>query len=485
MADDRLKPDDANGNGRPVATAAQSSQSSSTATADVEPHETPDIPEIEGSDEEVAHRIEEIPADEGAAVLENLPPDKAADVAEYLDPDTAGRILSEMDPTAAGLVVSDMEAAEASMVLAAMDPDDAVDVLEHVNEKLHDEIVREMDPEDAEQVLALENYPPDTAGGIMTSQVTALYEYLPVEDAIAQLRKLNEELEQMFYVYVIDRRGHLVGVLSMRDLILAKPTTLLRDIMRGNVRSVPASQDQEHVARLMRRLGYLAMPVVDDRNKLVGLITFDDVADVLEEEATEDVQKMFGAGAEERLSSPWTFSFKKRVVWLLVNLVTAFMAAAVVGMFEDMISKFAVLAFYMPVIAGMGGNASAQAMAVAVRGLALGHVDRRLLIRVMYRQFFVGLLTGVIIGLTTATVAWTFHNDRGPDGHGPGSMLGVVVALALIINHTLACVSGAGIPFVMKWLGFDPAQSSTIFATTITDVVGFFALLGLAAVMLT
>jgi magnesium transporter len=477
MADDRIHPLDdhadaaGKGNGRAVATLKP-------APAPRPPER--EVPEeaLEGSDEDVAHRIEDIPADEGAAVLENLPPGKAADVAEYLDPDTAGRILTEMTPEAAGAVVSDMEAPEASMVLAAMDPDDAVDVLEHVDEKLHDEIVREMDAEDAEDVLALEQYPPDTAGGIMTTEVTALYEYLPVEDAIAQLRKLNEELEQMFYVYVIDRRGHLVGVLSMRDLILAQPTTLLREIMKPNVRSVPATMDQEAVARLMRRLGYLAMPVVDEKHRLVGLITFDDVADVLEEEATEDVQRMFGAGAEERLNSPWTFSFKKRVVWLLVNLVTAFMAAAVVGMFEDMIAKLAVLAFYMPIIAGMGGNASAQAMAVAVRGLALGRVDRALLWRVMYRQFLVGLLTGVIIGLATASVAWTFHSNHGPT-------LGVVVALALIINHALACVTGAGIPFVMKWLGFDPAQSATIFATTITDVVGFFALLGLAAVMLT
>jgi magnesium transporter len=452
----------------------------SAGAAVAEEIETESVPDIVGSDEDFAHRIEDIPANEGAAVLENLPPGKAAHIAEYLDPETAGRIFSEMDPTAAGLVVSDMEAAEASMVLAAMDPDDAVDVLEHVNEKLHDEIVREMDPEDAEDVLALEQYEPDTAGGIMTSQVTALYEYLPVEDAIAQLRKLNSELEQMFYVYVIDRRGHLVGVLSMRDLILAQPSTLLRDIMRTNVTSVRVTMDQEHVAQTMRKLGFLAMPVVDEKNRLVGLITIDDVADVLEEEATEDVQRMFGAGAEERLTSPWLFSFRTRIIWLLVNLGTAFMAAAVVGMFEDMISKLAVLAFYMPVIAGMGGNASAQAMAVAVRGLALGKVDRRLLTRVMYRQLLVGALTGIIIGLLTATVAWTFHNDP----NGPGMKLGVVVALALIINHSLACVTGAGIPFVMRSLGFDPAQSSTIFATTITDVVGFFALLGLAALML-
>ena len=211
---------------------------------------------------------------------------------------------------------------------------------------------------------------------------------------------------------------------------------------------------------------------VDDPERAPG-----SVVDVMEEEATEDVQRMFGAGAEERLTSPWIFSFRKRVPWLMVNLVTAFMAGAVVGVFEDTISRIAVLAVYMPIIAGMGGNASAQAMAVAVRGIALGEVDRALLGRVLYRQAMVGLLNGIVIGGITGLVAILFHQDR-------GVALGVVVFAALVINHSLAPVSGAALPFVMKKLGFDPAQSATIFATTITDVVGFFALLGLAYVFL-
>ena len=438
---------------------------------DAHPRDVADAPR------DVAARIEEIPAADGADVLETMPPGEAADVAEYLDPTTAGAILSEMDPALAATVVSDMEAPEASMVLAAMHPDDRVDVLEHIPAPMHDAIVGEMNAEDVEEVRQLEQYPPDTAGGIMTTDVTALYEYLSVGEAINQLRELNETLEQMFYVYVIDRRGHLIGVLSMRDLILARPDRLLRQIMRTNVVSVPATLDQEQVARLMRRFGYLAMPVVDGRNRLVGIVTLDDVVDVVEEEATEDVQKMFGAGAEERLTSPWVFSFQKRVWWLLVNLATAFMAAAVVGLFSETIQKWVVLAFYMPVIAGMGGNASAQAMAVAVRGLALGQVDRTLLGRVLVRQFLVGLLTGVVIGLITGAIAAIFHHDQ-------GWSLAMVVTLALIINHTLATVSGAGIPFIMNSLGFDPAQSATIFATTVTDVGGFFSLLGLAAIFL-
>jgi magnesium transporter len=432
---------------------------------------------------DVATRIEEIPAADGADVLEDLPVGDAADVAEYLDPETAGAILSEMDPTLAASVLADMEAPEASMVVAAMDPDDAVDILEHVPAPQHDAILREMKHEEAEEVRALERYPPDTAGGIMTTEVTALPEDLTVGQAIEELRRLNEELEQMFYVYVVDRRRHLVGVLSMRDLILARPERRLSKIMRTEIRSVPATMDQEEVARIMRRYGYLALPVVDDRNRLVGLITFDDAADVIEEEATEDVQKMAGAGPEERLTSPWTYSFRKRIGWLQVNLATAFLAAAVIGVFQETIAAVPILAAYQTIVSGMGGNASAQAMAVAIRGIALGEVDRKLLGKILYREVIVGLLSGITIGLTTAAIAFAFHHHDAahPDaGLRQGLILGLVVFLALVINHINATVTGVAIPFIMKRLGFDPAQSATIFATTFTDCGGFFVTLWLA-----
>src|SRR3954452_10138773 len=312
----------------------------------------------------VADRIEEISPVDGAAVMENLTVANAADVAGILDPETAGRILARMDSRIAATVITDMPAPEASMVLAAMDPDDRVDILQYVPEPLHAELMREFTPQDAAEVRQLEQYPRDTAGGIMTTQVTSLPEDITAEQAIAELRRLNEELEQMFYVYVVDRRGHLVGVLSMRDLILARPERRLSKIMRTEIRSVPATMDQEEVARIMRRYGYLALPVVDDRNRLAGLITFDDAADVIEEEATEDVQKMAGAGPEERLTSPWTYSFRKRIGWLQVNLLTAFLAAAGIGVFRDTIAGVPILAACQTIVSAMGGNASAQAMAV-------------------------------------------------------------------------------------------------------------------------
>ena len=427
---------------------------------------------------EVAEKIEEIPAADGAVVMEALPSGQAADVAEYLDPRTAGNILSQMDPTLAASVITDMEPPEASMVLEAMDPDDRVDVLEHVSGPLHDRLLAEMPADDAADIRDLGQYPPDSAGGIMTTDVTALPEDLTVGEAISELRRLNEELEQMFYVYVVDRRRHLIGVLSMRDLILARPEKRLHEIMRPNVSSVPATMDQEEVARLFRKYNYLAMPVVDARNRLLGIITVDDVVRVLETEATEDVQKMFGAGAEERLNSPWQFSFKKRVFWLEVNLGTAFLAAAVVGWFKDTIEALPILAAYQTIVSGMGGNAGAQAMAVAIRGIALGQVDRALLKKLFWREFIVGLLTGVTIGATTWAIAVIFHHEH------HGIVLGFVICLALVLNHVNACVSGVAIPFVMKWFGFDPAQSATIFATTFTDCGGFFATLGLAHLLM-
>jgi magnesium transporter len=423
----------------------------------------------------IAHAIEEIPPADGADMLENLPPDQAADVAEFLDPETAAAVLSEMDPALAASVVTDMEPPEAAMVLSEMDPDDRVDVLGHVTPALRETLLAEMDVAEAAEVRNLRQYPPDTAGGIMTTEVTALPDNLTVQQAVDELRRLNETLEQMFYVYVVDRQGRLVGVLSMRDLILAPPDRRIRDIARRNVVSVPADTDQEEVAQLMRKYKYLAIPVTDSRNRLLGLITVDDVVDVIQDEATEDVQRMAGAGAEERLTSPWQFSFRKRIWWLEVNLATAFMAAAVIAIFQDTIQKLAILAAYQTIVSGMGGNASAQAMAVAIRGIALGEVDRSLLKQILYRELIVGLLSGFVIGLTTAVVAMIFNYSN------HGVILGIIVMVALVLNHAIACVSGVAIPFVMKWLGFDPAQSATIFATTVTDCCGFFATLGLAS----
>ncbi len=437
---------------------------------------SPEAPPVKRAPSYLAHTIEEIPPADGAEILANLDPREAAQVAEFLDPSTSANVLAQMDAQDAAAVIGAMEPPEAAMVLTEMDPDDAVDVLGHFDQPHREALLDEMGAKEAADVRSLREFAPDSAGGIMTTDITALPQDLTAQQAIDELRRLNETLEQMFYVYVVDRARRLVGVLSMRDLILARPERRIADIMRRNVVAVPATMDQEEVARLIRKYKYMAVPVTDKQSRLLGLITVDDVVDVIQEEATEDVQKMAGAGAEERLTSPWHFSFRKRIWWLEVNLATAFMAAAVIAIFQDTIKQLAILAAYQTIVSGMGGNASAQAMAVAIRGIALGEVDRSLLKRILYREFIVGLLSGVTIGITTGLIAMCFNWSN------HGVILGLIVMVALIINHVMACITGVAVPFVMKWMGFDPAQSATIFATTVTDCCGFFATLGLASV---
>src|ERR1051325_11159939 len=398
-----------------------------------------DLPRPADPPRDIAQRIEDLPPSDGAAILQKLPKDLAADVTEYLDPNTAAAVLVEMDPTLAAAVIHDMEPPEASMVLAAIPPDDRVDVLEHIPRALHETLLGEMTAAEAAETRELEKYPPDTAGGIMTPQVTALEESLSVEVAISELRRLNETLEQMFYVYVVDRRRHLVGVLSMRDLIMSRPEKRLAQIMHPNGMSVAATMDQGQGGDNFPKRNYLGMPVVDERNRLLGIITSDDVMDVIQEEANEDVRKLFGAGVEERLTSPWQLSFRKRVWWLQFNLATAFLAAAVVGIFKQTIEALPILAAYQTIVSGMGGNASAQAMAVAIRGIALGEVDYAMLRRILYREVIVRLLSGIVIGITTAIIAATFHYSE------HGVLLGIVVMLALVINHVMACISGVSI----------------------------------------
>ena len=436
-----------------------------------------DLSEKAADTTRISGQMEDIPAADAAHLLEHLNPEQSSEVAAYLDPVTAGHVLAEMDPRDAARVIEGMPAPEASMVLAAMDADDRVDVLAKVSDTLHEQLLTELTPEDASEVRELEQYPPDSAGGIMTPQVTALPENLTVEQAIDELRRLRSEIGEMFYVYLVDKHHRLKGVINMRDLILAPPASPLPTVARPDVTSIPASMDQENVAELFRRYNYLALPVVSPGGRLLGIVTVDDVVDIISQEATEDLQRLSGAGPEERLSSPWQFSFRKRIIWLIVNLATAFAAATVVGVFEDTIARAAILAVYLPIVAGMGGNASAQAMAVAIRGIALGEMDESRLRKVLKRELLVGVTSGLVIGLLTASIAWTVHYDH-------GLTLGIAVAGALVLTMASACLAGVAVPFAMRALGFDPAQSATIFITTVTDFVGFLSFLGLAYLLM-
>ena len=412
---------------------------------------------------EIAEELEDLPEEETLQILHRLPREVASDVLEQLRPRLSARLISHLDRD------------EASGLLEGMEPDDAVDVIERLPRKEQEELLGRMGAEEAKVLEELRAYPPDTAGGIMSPEVVALSQGLTVEEAIEELRRVAEEAETIYYAYVVDEERRLLGVLSMRDLTLSPPWRRLSEIMIRDVLKVDVAMDKEEVARLFDRYNYLALPVVDPENRLLGIVTVDDVLDVMRQEATEDMHKLVGVAVEERVFSPIGSSLRRRLPWLYINLVTAFLAAGVVALFEGTIARMATLAIFMPIIAGQGGNAGVQTVMVIVRGIALGEVEPGEGWRALSKELALGLLNGLAIGLPVALIALAWRGDP---------LLGLVVGLAMFLNMIIAGLFGAAIPLGLRILGLDPALSASIFLTTATDVFGFLFLLGLATFIL-
>jgi magnesium transporter len=279
----------------------------------------------------------------------------------------------------------------------------------------------------------------------------------------------------VFYLYVVDARRHLVGVTSLRRLLLVSPETPLKRLMTPDVISARVDTDQEEVARLVASYNLLAVPVVDEENKLVGVVTVDDVIDVIKDEATEDLLRLAGVSGDERIATPPGEALRKRLPWLGVNLVTAFVAASVVALFESTIEQVTALAVFMPIVAGMGGNAATQTLTVVVRGLALGELSWANARKALVKETLIGIGNGAVLGVIAAGVAWATKGDP---------MLGVLLGVAMVCNMAVAATAGTLVPLGLKALKVDPALASSVFITTFTDVVGFASFLGLATVFI-
>jgi magnesium transporter len=308
----------------------------------------------------------------------------------------------------------------------------------------------------------------------MNPKVFALSEEVTAAEAITALQE-SRDVEMVFYLYVIDARRHLVGVVSLRRLLLVPPSTPLKRIMTTDLISVRADMDQEEVARQVASYNLLAIPVVDEENKLVGVITVDDVIDVIKDEATEDVYRLAGVASDDRVLTPPSESLRKRLPWLVINLGTAFLAASVVGAFESTIGVVTALAVFMPVVAGMGGNAATQTLTVIVRGIAIGELTWANTRKALFKEAVVGIGNGVACGAIGALVVWLFKGD---------AVLGGILALAMILNMFVAATAGTLIPLSLRALKVDPALGSSVFITTLTDVFGFLSFLGLGALFL-
>jgi magnesium transporter len=410
-----------------------------------------------------------------AQVFSELP-DKDREAAFSLLAERNGRLameaISELGPEAGAALLATRSAEEIAKLAQEIPSDDAAALIDYLPEELSAAVLDLMRPKESGVVENLLEYDEQTAGRIMNPHVFALSEDMTVGEAITELQT-NRDVEMVFYLYVVDERRHLVGVVSLRRLLLVSPETPLKRIMTADLISARADMDQEEVARQVASYNLLAIPVVDEENKLVGVITVDDVIDVIKDEATEDIYRLAGVSGDEKVFTPAGESLRKRLPWLGVNLATAFLAAAVVGLFTNTIDLFPILAVFMPIVAGMGGNAATQTLTVIVRGIALGELSWANSRKALLKEAAVGIGNGLVLGLVAAGVAWATRGDP---------VLGLVLGAAMVINMFVAATAGVLVPLGLRAAKIDPALASSVFITTLTDVFGFFSFLGLATV---
>ena len=405
-------------------------------------------------------------------------PEKEREAAFSVLADRNGRLameaISELGPEAGAGLLATRPAEEIAKLAQEIPSDDAAALIDYLPEDLSSAVLDLMRPKESGVVENLLEYDEPTAGRILNPHVFALNEDVTVGEAITELQS-NRDVEMVVYLYVVDDRRHLVGVVSLRRLLLVSPETPLKRIMTADIISARVDTDQEEVARQVASYNLLAIPVVDEENKLVGVITVDDVIDVIKDEATEDIYRLAGVAGDERAFTPAMESLRKRLPWLGVNLVTAFLAAAVVSMFEGTIRQVTALAVFMPIVAGMGGNAATQTLTVIVRGIALGELNWANSRKALIKEAVVGLGNGVVLGLVAAAVAWATRGNP---------VLGLLLCAAMILNMFVAATAGTLVPLGLRAVNVDPALASSVFITTMTDVFGFASFLGLATLFL-
>lgn len=382
--------------------------------------------------------------------------------------------VSELGQEAGAALLGTRSAEDIARLAQEIPSDDAAALIDYLPEDLSAAVLDLMRPKESGVVENLLEYDEQTAGRIMNPHVFALSEEMTVGQAIAELQGARD-VEMVFYLYVVDERRHLVGVTSLRRLLLVAPETPLKRIMTSDLISARVDTDQEEVARQVASYNLLAIPVVDQENKLVGVITVDDVIDVIKDEATEDILRLAGVSGDERVFTPARESLKLRFPWLAVNLATAFLAASVVALFEGTISQLTVLAIFMPIVAGMGGNAATQTLTVIVRGIALGELTWSNARKALIKEVTVGVSNGLATGLIAAAVVALFRGDP---------VIGALLGVAMLFNLMVAAVAGTLIPLGLKALKIDPALASAVFITMFTDVAGFASFLGLATIYL-
>ena len=456
-------------------------------TADDRPQMANPIPEDDGMAEghgisipeacrELGDEAEFVHPADLADHLENLSLEKQVCALRHMPTEDAAEALAELEGSVAVDVLENLDADVAAQIIAEMSPDDAADVLDELDADRRDALLGRLTRESSEELRSLLNFDPDSAGGVMNTELILLEKNFTADEALAHIRSEMADKESPYYAYVVDKNDKLVGVLSLRDLMLARPGTIVGDAVSGqSVVSVPYDMDKGEVANLLSHYNYLAMPVVDYEGHIMGVVTYDDIMDIMHEEASADMLGMVGADPEESVDTPWKESVRKRLPWLVVNMVNSALSASVVYMFEGSIAQMAALAVLMPMVANQAGNTGQQALAVMIRQLATDRFETKKAWMAVLREAKIGLVTGLFMAMLALCGAWGFTGNP---------LVGMVMAGALLCDMMLGAVAGGSIPLIFRALGRDPAQASSIFLTTITDGAGFFIFLGLATMFL-
>lgn len=408
-------------------------------------------------------------AEEAGQLLESFETGEIVRLIGSAPPRTIADLLAAMNPAVAAETLGLLQEDIAVSVIQSMSTGDAASLLARIKRVRQRILLRRLPRPLAKEIRLFLEYPSESVGSLMDVRAFALPEDLTVEEAIRDVRRRAPK--DVHDVYVIDRHRHLVGALSVRDLLLLDPDERLQSVMRRDVPHIHPMENREELVDLFAAQRFVTIPVVDLDERLLGVIKNEDIVKASQEEATADLQTMVGASRDERALSPVLFSVRKRLGWLQVNLLTAFLAAFVVGMFEDVIAKFTALAILLPVVAGQSGNTGAQSLAVVMRGLALRDIRPAQWMRVTAKEVGVALLNGVTIAATTCTAVYWWSRSPG---------LTLVIGVSMVASMCIAGLAGAVIPIVLQSLNQDPAQSSSIILTTVTDIVGFFSFLGLA-----
>lgn len=425
-----------------------------------------------GTKSEIADAIDSVhPADILDILDEN--PDKVSLILSKLPDDIVADIIEEEEDEDKYNLLEQLKERQKA-ILYEMSDDEIVDLIGELEDDEKQSVISHLDNEDKKHVQELLNYSKESAGGLMTTEYVALYADKTVLEAYEYLQKHVEE-DAKYYLYVIDKTNILKGVVSLRDIVISSFDTKIEDIANKNVKSVYYYEDQEDVANTFKKYNYIMMPVIDEKDHLLGVIEIDDVMDVIEQETNEDINLMAGMSSEERVDSTIYESFKSRIPWLIINLATAVMAASVVNEFSNTIAKVVSLSAVMSIVSGMGGNAGTQSLTILVRGLSLGEIDHNNALKIFFKEIIVGVLTGVVIGIFVGFGSYYYAGNF---------YFGIVAALAMILNMVAANIAGFLVPVILRKCRIDPALASGVFVTTVTDCLGFFFFLGLATLFI-